>query len=105
MKTEMFVNAVFCDKDGAVESVACRLRGVKDAKSFKIPAAAFGDHLPEKNDGLFVDITGKLSESGNYISAPDAKILQIVPGAGTPTSIERDADDYLKALMATDTTF
>ena len=96
MRTELFVNAIFEDKAGDPQYVACRLRGA-DAKTIRIPAENF-DELPEKHDGLAVEISGTVSESDNYLTCPDAKILDVVPGAGMPTSVEHNADDYFSEL-------
>jgi len=100
MKAQMFVNAIFEDKAGDPQYVACRLRG-QDAKTVRIPAENF-ETLPEKHDGLSVEISGTISESDNYVTCPDAKILDVVPGAGVSTSVEHDADDYFSSIESTE---
>ena len=98
MKVELFVNSVFFGKDGNPEAVAARLRGVRDGKSFKLPASCFST-MPEKHDGLLVKLGGEVAISGNYVVPADAKVLQIVAGAGTPTSQKMSAEEYLASLQ------
>jgi len=92
----LFVNAVFADKEGNPEFVACRLRG-QDAKSVKIPADAFSE-LPSLHDGVSIATGNVVSESEKYLTLPDAKVLEVVAGAGKPVSTEHDADDYFAGL-------
>jgi hypothetical protein len=105
MKLELFVNSIFRnDKTQVAETVACRLRGIKDGKSFKIPASCFSE-LPSQHDGLLVEVTGDMNISGNYVTPSDAKVLQVVKGAGAPASQVMSAEDYLASLVQEDRPF
>jgi hypothetical protein len=100
MKLNLFVNAAFDEKDGT-QTITARLRGNSNAKSFKLagidPALALA-----KNDGIAVEISGKLKVTENYASPEAFKVLDVKRGAYTPKAVEMDADEYFASLSATE---
>lgn len=100
MKTDLFVNAIFPEKDGSLTATA-RLRGVTDAKSFKLPKVDPALEL-KKNDGIAVELTGKFKVSDKYVTPEQYKILQVVPGAYVPASKEMSPEEYFQSLSASE---
>ena len=98
MRTEMFVNATFSEKDQSV-TVTARLRGTANSRSFKLVGVDPTLGL-EKNDGIAVELSGALKVTENYASPESFKILDIKKGAYVPKAVEISTDEYFQSLMA-----
>lgn len=97
MKVNMFVNASFEEKEGS-RTITARLRGVANAKSFKLPGVDASLGL-EKNDGIAVEMTGQVSHTDKYATPANFKILEVVKGAYQSPAQVTDVDSYMQSLV------
>lgn len=96
MKTNMFVNAAFEEKDGKV-TVTARLRGVTNGKSFKLPGVDASLGL-EKNDGIEVEVEGEVNVGDKYVTPTNFKILDVKKNAYVPAGEKMGVADFMKSL-------
>jgi hypothetical protein len=94
MKVDLFVNASFPEKDGST-TITARLRNNSNAKSFRLPNAP--GNL-QKNDGIAVELSGKLAVGEKYVTPESFKVIDHKPGAYIPAAVEMNTDEYLASL-------
>lgn len=92
MAKEILVcNSVFTSDNGAVQAVACRLRGETNGKTFKVAPHVFKGNIPLPGEAIYADFDKtNVRESGNYRILSNAKILSVgVP----PEHVDNPADE------------